>query len=218
MFCLSILKSVLIVDDHGIIRDGLVRLLTSKFPNAVFGEAENAADALQRLDERAWQLVLLDVDMHGSNGLDLLGHLKSKLSASAKVIVLTANADVDTAARALTAGAHGFATKSGGFHDFTNGINQVLAGKRYLSPDISQDMVFALLQKSCGKQSQPLSDREFEVLKHIANGKSIKEIAGDLDLSVKTVSTYRMRMFAKLSFNTTADVVRYAIRKNLVSA
>jgi DNA-binding NarL/FixJ family response regulator len=205
---------VLIVDDHAIVRRGLRELLSDQFPAAKFGEAADAAQALERLQERDWDVVLLDITLPGKSGLDLLKELKSA-RPKLPVLVLSAHPEDQFAIRALKAGAEGYLTKETAPEELVNATRKVLAGGRYVSPALGEKLAFRVSKDVTGAPHERLSDREYQVMCHIAAGKSLREIAVELSLSPKTVSTYRTRILEKLGVKNSAAIVRYAMRNGL---
>jgi len=206
---------VLIVDDHAIVRDGLKQILTARFPEAVFGESANGSQALERVRNEKWDVILLDISMPGQSGSDILSQIKG-LQPEARILVLTMHPEDQYAVRVLKAGASGYLTKDTASAEVVTAVLKVLSGGKYISASLAENLASNLegpLQKA---PHEMLSDREYQVLRMIAAGKSVKEIGFDLSLSIKTVSTYRTRVLAKLKFKTNSEVIRYAMREKLV--
>ena len=206
---------VLIVDDHAIVRDGLKQLLLGKFPQAVFGEGRNAREAVELLVKEPWHVMLLDISMPGQSGLDALNQIKA-LQPELKVLVLTMHPEDQYAVRVLKAGASGYLTKDSASEQVVDAVTKLLAGGKYVSAALAEKLVTNLNQPLPKAPHETLSDREYQVLRMIAAGKSVKEIGSDLGLSIKTISTYRTRVLKKLTLKTNADVIRYALREKLV--
>lgn len=206
---------ILIVDDHAIVRDGLKQLLLHKFPHAIFGEGRNANEALERVSKEKWEVILLDITMPGQSGLDVLKQIKA-LQPDTKVLVLTMHPEDQYAIRVLKTGASGYLTKETASEEVSKAVSKVLAGGKYVSATLAESLVSGLNTPDEKKPHEMLSDREYQVMRLLANGKSVKEIGYDLSLSIKTVSTYRTRVLKKLKFKTNADVIRYAMREKLV--
>src|SRR6266446_5877364 len=179
---------VLIVDDHAIVRDGLQQMLAAKFPQATFGQGRSAADALERVGREKWDVMLLDITMPGASGFDVLGQIKM-LQPGIKVLVLTMHPEDQYALRVLKAGASGYLTKETASEQVVGAVNKVLAGGKYVSAAFAERLVTQLNAPDQKSAHELLSDREYQVLRLIATGKSVKEIASDLSLSIKTVST-----------------------------
>jgi two-component system invasion response regulator UvrY len=206
---------ILIVDDHAIVRDGLKRMLGEHFPNAILSEARSAEEAIDCVRREPWSVILLDISMPGQSGLDVLKEIKS-LQPEVKVLVLTMHPEDQYALRVLKAGASGYLTKETASGIVAQAVEKVLAGGKYLSAALAGNLVENLNTPAQKLPHETLSDREYQVFRMIALGKSVKEIGFDLSLSIKTVSTYRTRVLAKLNFSTNAEVIRYALREKLV--
>jgi len=206
---------VLIADDHSIVRRGLKQLLIDEFGSIQVGEAANARELLEIAAKSAWDIVLLDITMPGPSGLDVLKQLKDTCPA-ARVLVLSMHPEEQYAVRVLKAGAAGYVTKNTAAEVVPNAIRKVLAGGIYVSNALAEDLAQSLAGPSSKTPQENLSDREFQVLRLIGGGKSVKEIAFELSLSVKTVSTYRTRLLHKLNLSGTAELIRYALKEGLV--
>lgn len=206
---------VLIVDDHAIVRRGLRALLSHEFQGAVFGEAPDARQALEQLREKEWDVALLDLTMPGKNGLDLLKELKAEWPRL-PVLVLSAHSEDEYAIRVLKAGAEGYMTKDTVLEELARAIHKILAGGRYVSPALAEKLALGVTKDPTRTPHETLSDREYEVMSGIAAGKTVTEIAGELSLSAKTISTYRARILEKLGVRNSAAIVQYAIRNRLV--
>jgi two-component system invasion response regulator UvrY len=206
---------VLIVDDHAILRRGLRALLSDAFARAEFGEASNAEQALEQLGKKQWDVALLDITLPGKSGLDLLKELKAA-RPRLPVLVLSVNSEDQFAVRALKAGAEGYMTKESAPEELVKAIHKILAGGRYVSPTLAEKLALSVRKDFTRTPHETLSDREHEVMCRIASGKTVTEIAGELSLSVKTISTYRARIMEKLGVRNSAEITRYAIRNGLV--
>lgn len=207
---------ILIVDDHAIVRDGLKQNLADKFPNAAFAEAGNASEALAQLHQTRWDAVLLDISMPGRSGLDILREMRT-VQPDLKVLVLTMHPEEQYGLRVLKSGAAGYLTKEKASEEVIRAVEKVLAGGKYVSAALAESLVAKLNTPAGAALHETLSDREYEIMLLIAGGKSVKEIAGDLSLSIKTISTYRTRVLKKLKFKSNADVIRYALHERLVN-
>ena len=203
---------ILIVDDHSIIRQGLKQLLADAFPEATFGEANNGAEALDLVWKQPWEVVLLDITMPGQSGLDVLKQMVDA-QANIAVLVLSMHPEDQYAVRVLKAGAAGYITKNTASEEVVGAVKKVLAGGKYVSASLAETLATGLNTRS---DHEALSDREYQVLRLIASGKSVKEIGYDLSLSVKTVSTYRTRVMEKMNLKSNADIIRYAVHHKLV--
>lgn len=210
---------ILIADDHELVREGLKQILAHALPKAIFGEAADARHAIERVEQEPWDLVMLDLTMPGRSGLDTLKDIKT-LRPSLPVLILTGHPEDQFAVRALRAGAAGYVTKESSSAQLVAAVKRVLAGGRYVSPTLAERLANEVASKGAGDKAphEVLSDREFQVLRRIASGKTVKTIAAELSLSVKTVSTYRARVLAKMHMRTNAELTHYAVRAGLVDA
>lgn len=205
---------ILITDDHAITRLGIRQLLQEAFPRASFGEAGAAAAALQLLVTQKWDLLILDVSLPDRDGLDVLGEVK-KIHPQLPVLLFSVHPEDQFALRALKLGAAGYLAKERAPEELGDAVRQALAGGTYLTPTLA-----ARLRQPSGAHSDALpheclSDREFAVLRLIAAGQTGKAIASLLNLSQKTVSTYRTRILAKMKLSSTAELVHYALNHQL---
>ena len=207
---------ILIVDDHAILRRGLRALLSDAFATAEFGEASNAEQALEQLGEKVWDVALLDISLPGKSGLDLLKEFKAALPRL-PVLVLSVHPEDQFAVRALKAGAEGYMTKASAPEELVQAIRKILAGGRYVSPTLAEKLALNVGKDFTRAPHETLSDREHEIMCRIASGKTVTEIAGELSLSVKTISTYRARILEKLDVRNSAEITQYAIRNGLMS-
>jgi two-component system invasion response regulator UvrY len=206
---------VLIVDDHAIVRRGLRALLSDEFRGAAFGEASDARQAMEQLRKKEWDVALLDIALPGKSGLDLLKEFKDA-RPKLPVLVLSAHPEDQFAVRALKAGAGGYMTKESAPEELAKAIRKILAGGRYVSPALAEKLALRVGKDPMRTPHETLSDREYEVMSRIASGKTVTEIAGELSLSPKTISTYRARVLEKLGVKNSAAIVQYAIRNGLV--
>lgn len=206
---------ILIVDDHVVVRQGLKQILADEFPKAVFGEAGTAAEALQCVHGKKWDIVLLDLTLPGRGGLDVLGELKA-VQPNLPVLVLSMHAESEFAVRVLKAGASGYLTKQSAADELVAAIRKAIDGGRYITASLAEKLAMDLTSGSSRKLHEELSDREFQTMRLLAAGQSVKEIGGTLGLSGKTVSTYRARVLEKLQLKTTVDLARYALEHGLV--
>lgn len=208
---------ILLVDDHAVVRRGLRELLGEEFPSAEFGEAASGPEALAQIARRDWGLVILDLSLPGRDGLEILKEARA-LRPGVPVMVLSVHGEDQYAIRALRAGAAGYVTKETAPEDLTAAVRKVLQGGKYVSPRLAEKMVAALAIRDGTTQlpHEGLSDRELQVLRMLAVGKSVKEIGAELALSEKTISTYRARIIAKMNMRSNAELMRYALRAGLV--
>ncbi len=206
----------LIVDDHVVVRSGLRQMLAEEFSDATFGEAGTAAEALERVFNEKWDLALLDITLPGRSGLDVLGELRSA-SPGLPVIILSMHPEAEFAVRALKAGAVGYLTKQSAAEELIDAVKKALDGGRYITASLAEKLAENLAAGSAGDLPHTtLSNREFQTFRLLAGGKGVKDIAGELSLSAKTVSTYRTRVLDKLGLKTTVDLARYALQHHLI--
>lgn len=205
---------ILIADDHPIVRTGLVELIAGAFDNVAFTEANNAQQALEQVWKQDWELVILDISMPGRNGIEILKELK-KARPKVPVLILSMHPEEQFARRALKAGAAAYMTKESVPEEVVKALRRVLAGGRYVSAALAEKLASDLRQEPERPIHEILSDREFQVLQMMASGKTVSEIAEELNLSVKTVSTYRARMLEKTGMRNNAELIRYAIQNQL---
>jgi two-component system invasion response regulator UvrY len=206
---------VLISDDHPVLRRGLKEILMRELQGAVCGEAENGQQVLALVQTQNWDLVILDVTMPGRSGIEVLGDLK-RMRPKLPVLVLSMHPEDQYAKRMLKAGASGYMNKEVAPDELIKAIRKMLAGGRYVSSALAEKLALDLTEDAGRPAHETLSDREFEVLRMIASGKTVGKIAEELHLSVTTVSTYRARILEKLNMTTTAELMRYGFRNHLV--
>ena len=205
---------ILIADDHAVVREGLKRVLCG-MPEAVeVGEAGSAHEALTLARRTRWDVALLDIAMPGGNGLDLLKQLKRE-QPSLPVLILSMYPEEQYALRVLKAGALGYLTKESATEQLVAAVQAARRGQRYASPEIVGHLVDALAVEKDESPQKTLSDREFEILRLIAQGLGVSRIAQRLSLSVSTVGTYRARLLRKLGLRQTAELIAYAVRHGL---
>jgi two-component system, NarL family, invasion response regulator UvrY len=208
------MKRILIVDDHEVVRAGLMRIIEQ--PGSVFGEASNGGQALKLASEESWDLVVLDLSLGERGGLELLKDLK-QVRPRLPILVLSMHSEDQYARRAFQAGAAGYITKDSPPAELLKAVNRVMEGGRYVN-EATAERFAQDLEKGTDRDRplhQSLSDREFEVMRLIGSGKTVGEIADILQLSNKTVSTYRTRILEKMAMKTNAEIIHYAIRNNL---
>lgn len=206
---------ILVVDDHAVVRRGLRQILAERPHYTIAGEAETGEEALRRIQAEPWDVVILDISLPDRSGLDVLKQIKA-VRPELPVLVLTMHSEEQYAIRVLRAGASGYLTKESAPDLLLQAIHQISKGGRYVSPSLAERLAFA---KGPGAERIPhetLSDREFQVLCMIAGGKGLTEIARDLVVSVKTISTHRTRVLLKLGLRNNAELVQYALRHGLV--
>lgn len=207
---------VLIADDHAVVRQGLKQILAETMDLVVGGEATNTQEVLDKIRESEFDVIVLDITMPGRGGLDILREIKHE-RPKLPILILSMHSEDQFAVRALKAGASGYMSKESAPELLVKAIRKVHAGGKYISPALAEKLAFDLESDSERPPHEKLSDREFQVMCMIASGKTVKEIADKLSLSVKTISTYRARILEKMKMKTNAEVTHYAIRNELVT-
>ena len=207
---------ILIADDHAVVRQGLKQIIIDETDMQVAGEAENAAQVLQLVAADKLNVVILDITMPGGkSGLDLLPEIKS-LRPMLKVLILSMHAEEQFAIRALKSGASGYITKQSAPTELVRAIRKVQSGGKYISQSIAEQLAVFVSDDSNKPLHEKLSDREFQVLLMIARGQTLREIADELNISEKTVGTYRVRILEKMNMTRNAELIRYAVQSKLI--
>jgi DNA-binding NarL/FixJ family response regulator len=206
---------ILLTDDHAVVRQGLKQILAAEFRKAEFGEAGNAAEAIEKVWRESWDVAVLDISMPGRTGLEVLKEIK-RSRPRLPVLVLSMHPEDQFAVRLLKAGAAGYMTKESAPAELVGAVRKVMAGGRYVSPALAEKMASYLAVDVQTPPHERLSDREFLVLRLIASGKPVSAIAKELSLSVKTISTYRTRVLQKMGMANSAELTHYAIQNHLV--
>lgn len=206
--------TVFLADDHQLFREGLRQLLRRYDDYSVVGEADNSGDAIREILRLKPQVALIDLDMPGVGGLEVVRHLHSKLNAL-KVLIVSGHSEEHFAVRCLKAGASGFLHKRSAAKELIQALEQVQKGGKYVSPATANQLVMSATGGDEPAHTK-LSDREMDVMLRVAKGHSSSDIAASLHLSVKTVSTYRRRIADKLDLHSAADIVRYALTQGLI--
>jgi two-component system, NarL family, invasion response regulator UvrY len=206
---------ILVADDHELVRRGLRGLLKDAFPDLAIGEALDAGQTLAAVEKQTWDLVLLDINMPGRNGLDVLQDLK-RLFPKLPVVVLSAFPEKDYAVRAFKLGACGYVSKQSASDELLAAVRKALAGGRYITPSLGEVLAATVAGDSSAVPHDLLSNRELQVLRLVASGKSLKEVAAELSLSEKTIGTYRTRISQKIGLSTNVELARYATLHQLV--
>lgn len=206
---------IVIVDDHELVREGLKKVLLKESGIQLVGEASNALELFKLLEETEVDLVVLDITMPGRSGLDIISEIKN-LNDNIRILILSMHPEERFALRALKAGASGYLSKEAAARELVSAIRKIMSGGRYISAALADHLV-RNLDKEPGKlPHETLSNREFEIFRLIAKGKSVGQIAEELILSVNTITSYRSRMMEKMTFSSNAEIVRYAIEHNLI--
>jgi two-component system, NarL family, invasion response regulator UvrY len=206
---------ILIADDHAVFRRGLKETIGEAFQNVIFGEAKTALETLEGVRLHNWDIVILDISMPGKSGLDILNDLK-RLRPKLPILLLSMHPEEQYARRALKSGAAGYLTKESVPEELKVAVRKIVAGGRYVSAALAERLAYDIGTGVDVPIHELLSDREFQVLRMIASGKTVKQIADEIALSVKTVSTYRARILEKTGMKTTAELIRYAFQAQLV--
>ncbi|MGB8648767.1 MAG: response regulator transcription factor [Anaerolineae bacterium] len=209
------LLKILIADDHAVVRQGLRLILAEAFKKAVFGEAQNSQELLDLVRKGRWDALVMDLTMPGVNGLDLLKQIKYE-HPEVPVLILSMHPEEQYAVRTLKAGAAGYLTKESASEELVNALHKILRGGKYINASVAEKLLLDLGKDSERPPHELLSDREYQVMFMIAMGKKVGQIAQELSLSVKTVSTYRVRVLEKMNMKTNAELTHYAIQNNLV--
>ena len=207
---------VLVADDHAVVRRGLRQILAETPDILVGGEASTLPEVRQRIHDERWDVVVLDINMPGGSGIELLAELR-KESPSVRVLVLTVYSEEQYAIRAIRAGAAGFLTKESAPEKLLEAVRKVAAGGRYVSVELAETLASLVAGEAGGAAHERLSDREFEVFKMLASGRTVSQVAQDLNLSVKTVSTHRTRILKKMDMRTNAELTHYAVKSGIVA-
>jgi DNA-binding NarL/FixJ family response regulator len=206
---------ILIADDHAIVREGLKQILSESPDLIVIAEASSGQEVLEKISKSDLDLVVLDIAMPGRGGLDILKEIKTQ-RPRLPVLMLSMYPEEQYAIRVLKSGASGYLTKESAPSELVMAIRQISQGKKYISPSLAEKLAIDLEINPDKMPHEILSDREYQVMCMIASGKTLKEIADGLSLSIKTISTYRSRILEKMNMRTNAEVTHYAIKNNLV--
>lgn len=205
----------LIVDDHAVLRRGLLALLREEYPDLQVGEAKDAREATTLILQQEWDLVVLDINMPGPSGLEVLAEIRRQ-NARAAVLVLSAYSEQEIALRAFQLGAAGYLNKQTAFDELLVAVRRILAGGKYVTSSLAERMAATLGGEIQAAPHEVLSARELQVLRLIAMGRTLKEISGELSVSEKTVATYRARISEKMQLGTKVELTRYALQHKLV--
>ena len=206
---------ILIADDHTVVRKGLRQILLDEFPRAEIEEVADGGELVKKVMAAKWDVVVSDLSMPGRSGLDALRQIKLT-HPDLPVLILSIHPEEQYALRALKSGASGYLSKDTAPDELVKAVQNVLLGKKYISQAIAEKLANTFSSDVFIQPHENLSDREFDVMKFLANGKSVSEIADTLSLSVTTVSTYRARIMAKMNLKSNSDLTKYAIENNLL--
>ena len=206
---------VVVADDHTIVREGLKRLLDASADLEVVGEAQNGHEVIERVRNLEFDLLLLDMSMPGKSGVELIKQVHSE-KPKLKILVLSMHEEHQYAVRAIRSGASGYLTKESASTQLVEAIRKVAGGGAFISSEVAQQLALGAMPDSKGALHEALSDRQFQVFRLIAGGTSVSDIAAQLNLSVKTVSTHKSNILQKMRMTTQAELIRYAISHRLL--
>jgi two-component system, NarL family, invasion response regulator UvrY len=206
---------ILIADDHAIVRRGLREILLDEYPSSLISDASDAEELLKKVFEEEWDLIISDISMPGRSGLDALKQIKQAFP-KLPVLIMSIYSEDQYAVRAFRAGASGYFNKNSIHEELSKAIESVRKGKKYITSAVAEKLAEAIPIENTAQLHQLLSDREFEVFKLLASGKTVSEIAYQLSLSANTVSTYRSRILEKMNFHSNSELIRYALEQNLL--
>ena len=209
------MKRILLADDHPTIRNGTRQIIENRFTDVEFGEAANANEVFKLVKDQKWDIIIMDMDMPGRNGLEVIAQLKDQKS-KIPILMFSMHPEDQVAIRAFKAGAAGYLAKDSSGEDMVKAIQLVLSGKKYITSFVAEKLASQFENPLNKAPHELLSDREYQTLLLFGNGKTVSEIAKELSLSVATISTFRARILEKMEMKTNADLVGYAIRNNLV--
>ncbi len=207
--------NILIADDHSVVRRGIKQILSEESDMQVSGEAANSSEIFALLDQKQWDLLILDITMPGRSGLDALIEIKQK-KPDLRVLILSMHPEEEIAMRAIKTGADGYLNKDSVPGELIRAIRKVVTGGKYISSTLAESLIFATGKDSGKAPHEELSEREFQVLCLLASGNTLSQIADKLSLSVKTISTYRTRILEKMELKSNVEITHYAIKNKLV--
>ena len=202
--------NILIGDDHSVVRKGIRMILADAYPHSYIEEATDGADLIKKINSKPWTVIITDLSMPGRSGMEIVKFVKEHYP-KIPVLILSIHAPEHYAVRAFKAGAAGYLTKETAPEELVKAIEQVLNGRKYVTPDIAELLIQYHVDENTEEPHKMLSDREMEVFELIAKGKKITDIAEDLSLSVNTISTYRTRILEKMHLSSNAEITKYAL-------
>ena len=209
------MKRMLLVDDHVAVRRGLSDMLTSEMPELQIGFADSEVAALCQATEFSWDMAIVDLSLKSKSGLDLIGLLKDR-QPQIRILIYSMYPESQFGVRALRAGAYGYLTKDAEPEELIRAVKRILSGSRYISPGLAEHLAEAVVSNESEQPHLLLSSREDQVLRGLAAGKSLTQIGEELNVSVKTISTYRTRILEKLHVGNNSEIVRYALEHKLI--
>jgi DNA-binding NarL/FixJ family response regulator len=206
---------IVVADDHTIVREGLKQLLTAAGDLEVVAEAQNGFEVMDRIRALDFDVLLLDMSMPGKSGIELIKQVHAE-KPRLRILILSMHEEHQYAVRAIRAGAAGYLTKEGASAQLVSAIRRVAGGGAYISADVAEQLALGAMPGAKGPPHSTLSDREFQIFRMIAEGRSVSDIAERLNLSVKTVSTHKANILQKMNMSTQAELIRYALTHRLV--
>ena len=206
---------ILIADDHSVVRRGIKQILSEESDIEVLGEASSTDEVIEQLDEQDWDILVLDITMPGKSGLECLLEVRQK-KPEMKVLILSMHPEEEIAITALKTGASGYLNKDSVPEELIKAIRKIHEGGRYISSTLAESILYSMDRGSSLEPHETLSEREFQVFCQLSSGKTLTEIAEELSLSIKTISTYRSRILEKMNLKTNVDLTHYAIKHKLV--
>lgn len=206
---------ILISDDHSIVREGLKQIVKNINPDSIIDEAVEGVDALLKIENNEYDLVILDISMPGKSGLDILKTLNAK-EKKVQILMLSIHPQEQYAVRAFKLGASGYLCKSSIYTELETAIKSILSNRKYISPAFAEKMIFGKSGDIIKTPHEKLSEREFQIMCMLAKGKTVKEIAVELCISDKTVSTHRTRLLSKMGITKNAELTSYALKNDLI--
>ncbi len=207
--------TILIADDHAVVREGLKQILAELEDSVSLAEASHGQEVLEKINQSRFDIILLDISMPGMNGLEILKQIKNE-KPEISVLILSMYPEEQYAVRALKAGASGYLTKDSAPQKLIQAIQRIASGRKYITPSLAEKLAYDFDKDYKKPLHEILSDREFQVMRLLAVGKTVKEIGEELFLSIKTVSTYRTRILEKMEFKNNAELIHYSIRNQLI--
>lgn len=208
------MKKILIADDHHVVRNGLKHVLIDEFPNSEFGEAEDGKEVLKKLKEDKWDVLILDINMPGKSGLDVLQQLKDEQN-NCPVLVMSMHSEEQVAVRVLKLGAYSYLSKDAPEDEIVNAVHKLFSGRKYITPNLAQILANQIEDNSTKLPHEILSHREYQILTMIGKGLQVSKIAEELCLGVSTVSTYRARILEKMHLKCNVEIMAYVLENKL---
>lgn len=206
---------LVIADDHAIVREGLKGIVSRAQGLEIAGEAADGNEVMQRVRELDFDVLVLDLSMPGRSGMELIKHVKAE-KPKLRILVLSMHQETQYAVRAIKSGASGYLTKESAPAQLEQAIRKIAAGGAYISAEVAEQLALGAMPGAEAAPHESLSEREFEVFRRLAAGTSVSDIAGELSLSVKTISTHKANLMAKLGLGNQSELVRYALRHGLL--